>query len=198
MLANAARLKQCLQETFREDEMQRSQNRILTTHVGSLPRPADLLSMVRARASGGAVDEASYGARLRGAVADIVQRQIDCGIDIVNDGEMSKQSFLTYVGERFGGFAPDPDAPKGSPFANSREFKAFPEFYQWAARARPPPAAGIVRLGCMGPVVYKGHAQLKADLDNLKAAVAGKSIAEVFVPAIAPASVEDWFKNRHY
>ena len=86
--------------------LNRSKDRILTTHVGSLPRPPDLLDMMKVRLGGGACDETAYEARLRSAVAEIVRRQIDCGIDIVADGEMSKPGFFTYVSERLAGFEP--------------------------------------------------------------------------------------------
>ena len=98
------------------------------------------------------VDEAAYGARLPGAVQEIVSKQVELGIDIVDDGEYSKPSFVTYVNERLGGFEPDADTPNRSPWAGSREALAFPEFY----------AAGHVgsrqrRMVCTGPVTYKGH-----------------------------------------
>lgn len=178
--------------------MKRSTDRILTTHAGSLPRPDDLLQMIRGKVAGRPIDDGAFAACVRRAVGDIVRRQVECGIDIVNDGEMGKPSFLTYVGERLAGFEPDPQAPKASPFANSREFKAFPEFYAWAARVMPSPAAGAVRLACTGPVAYKGRQHIQADLENLKAAVQGLNVTEVFVPAISPASIEDFQKNRYY
>jgi 5-methyltetrahydropteroyltriglutamate--homocysteine methyltransferase len=178
--------------------MRRSADRILATHTGSLPRPDDLLAMIRARSRGEAADEAAYQARVRSAVAEIVHKQVELGIDIVSDGEMGKQSFLTYVGERLGGFEPDLDAPPGSPFAKSREFRDFPEFYEWLGRAMPSPAVGVKRIACTGPVTYKGHAQVQADIDNLKAALEGKTVADAFIPAISPASIEDWQRNKYY
>src|SRR5262245_50954050 len=111
--------------------MLHSTDRILTTHAGSLPRPADLLAMMRSRQKGDAVDGAAYDARVRSAVAEIARKQADLGVDIISDGELSKPSFLTYVSDRLAGFEPDTDAPRGSPFAKSREFQAFPEFYEW-------------------------------------------------------------------
>ncbi|HET9490392.1 MAG TPA: cobalamin-independent methionine synthase II family protein [Methylomirabilota bacterium] len=178
--------------------MKRSTERILTTHAGSLPRPDDVLTMVQARAAGGRFDESAYRARLRQAVADVVRQQVRLGIDVVDDGEMSKPGFIHYVNERLGGFAPSPDAPSRSTWADSREVRAFPEFYAWFAQALPSPAARAPHLACVGPVSYKGHALLQADLDNLKAALAGVSPAEVFVPAVSPSNVEEWNPNRHY
>ncbi len=173
--------------------MQHSTRRILTTHAGSLPRPADLLDTLLAREQGKAIDEAAYGARLPGAVKDIVEKQVELGIDIVDDGEYSKPSFVTYVNERLGGFSPDADTPNRSPWAGSREALAFPEFY----------AAGHVgsrqrRTVCTGPVTYKGQAQLQRDIANLKAAMRESEVEEAFMPSISPSNVEEWQRNAYY
>src|SRR5919204_3591485 len=109
--------------------MKRSIDRILTTHVGSLPRPADLLDVVQAREEGKPVDAKAHAARLCAAVAEIVRKQIDLGIDIIDDGEFGKPSFVSYVNERLGGFEVDKDLPRPSPWAGSREARSFPEFY---------------------------------------------------------------------
>ena len=173
--------------------MQHSTSRILTTHAGSLPRPADLLDTLLAREQGKTIDEAAYGARLPGAVKEIVEKQVELGIDIVDDGEYSKPSFVTYVNERLGGFEPDADTPNRSPWAGSREAIAFPEFY----------AAGHVgsrqrRTVCTGPVTYKGHAQLQRDIANLKAAMRESEVEEAFMPSISPSNVEEWQRNAYY
>jgi 5-methyltetrahydropteroyltriglutamate--homocysteine methyltransferase len=178
--------------------MKRSSDRILTTHAGSLPRPDDLLEMVQARTTGGSMSTSAYAARLSGAVADIVARQTTLGVDVVDDGEMSKPGFIHYVNERLGGFEPSPEAPAASTWAGSREVKAFPEFYEWFGRAMPSPAARAAHLACTGPITYKGHALLRADLDNLQAALARSGAAEAFVPAVSPSNVGDWQKNLHY
>src|SRR3954469_8688271 len=109
--------------------MKHSADRILTTHVGSLPRPADLYAMSVARREGRKIDEAAFEARVRAAVSDIVRKQAALGIDIVDDGEMSKPSFITYINERLSGFEPDSAARNQSPWAGSREVREFPEFY---------------------------------------------------------------------
>ena len=173
--------------------MQHSTSRILTTHAGSLPRPADLLDTLLAREQGKPVDEAAYDARLPGAVQEIVDKQVELGIDIVDDGEYSKPSFVTYVNERLGGFEPDADSPNRSPWAGSREALSFPEFY----------AAGHVgsrqrRTVCTGPVTYKGHAQLQRDIANLKAAMKAAKVKEAFMPSISPSNVEEWQRNAYY
>ena len=148
--------------------MQRSSERILTTHVGSLPRPADVLEAVNAKEQGEPVDEAAHAARLRGAVSEIVRKQIELGIDVIDDGEFGKPSFVSYVNERLGGFEPDTEVRRGSPWADSREARSFPEFYaEGLASAR------HSRMVCTGPVSYRGREQLQRDIDNLKAALDG-------------------------
>ena len=171
--------------------MKRSSDRVLTTHVGSLPRPADLLDVVRAKEEGKPIDEKAHAARLREAVADVVRKQIDLGIDIVDDGEYGKPSFVSYVNERLGGFEFDKEVPRQSPWAGSREAKSFPEFYgdgHVAARQN--------HMVCTAPVTYRGMAQLKTDIDNLKAALDGAQ--EAFMPAISPTSAADWQRNGYY
>ncbi|MBO0766115.1 MAG: hypothetical protein J2P50_16210, partial [Hyphomicrobiaceae bacterium] len=175
--------------------MQRSGERILTTHVGSLPRPRDLHAMTVARQKGDPVDEAAYGARIRQAVADIVRKQAALGIDIVADGEMSKPSFITYINERLSGFEPDTARPNQSPWAGSREVVAFPDFYRTQLSNV---HTRHVHHICSGPVKYRGQQQLKTDLDNLKAALTGVSVAEAFVPATSVSSIEDWNRNAYY
>src|SRR5262249_9211755 len=122
--------------------MKRSIDRILTAHVGSVPRPADLLDVVQAKEEGKPVDAKAHAARLRDAVAEVVRKQIDLGIDIIDDGEYGKPSFVSYVNERLGGFEFDREA-RQSPWAGSREAQSFPEFYgDGHVAARPPRPAG--------------------------------------------------------
>jgi 5-methyltetrahydropteroyltriglutamate--homocysteine methyltransferase len=177
--------------------LKRSTERILTTHAGSLPRPADLLAMIQAKERGAAYDRDAYAARVRNAVAEIVAKQARLGLDVVDDGEMGKPGFIPYVNERLAGFEPD-SARRGSPFAGSREFKSFPEFYEWFGRTLPSPAASLPHMVCTGPISYQGHALVKADIDNLKAALKDVSAEEAFLPAISPTSIEDWQTNRYY
>lgn len=177
--------------------MKRSTDRILTTHAGSLPRPADLLKLIQAKERGEPYDRDAYAARVRSAVATIVAKQAQLGLDVIDDGEMGKPGFIPYVNDRLAGFEPD-RGRSGSPFAGSREFKAFPEFYEWFGRTLPSPAASLPHMVCSGPISYKGHAQVKADIANLKAALEGIHAEEAFLPAISPTSVEDWQRNRYY
>ena len=106
---------------------QQNTDRILTTHVGSLPRPKDLLDLMKARLAGEVYDQAAYDARVRQAVADCVRRQAETGIDVVSDGEQSKPGFFTYVRERLDGFEPRPHQSMNL-FAAERA--AFPEYYE--------------------------------------------------------------------
>ena len=173
--------------------MQRSTGRILTTHTGSLPRPLDLLQMIRAKANGVPVDEKALAARVRSGVAEIVKSQVDLGIDVVNDGEFSKASFVTYARERLGGLTPREGVRRA--WADSREVHSFPEFYAATLGAV---NQRQMQMVCTGPVTYKGKAALEADLDNLKAAMRGKKVAGAFIPSISPSNIEDWNKNEHY
>ena len=107
--------------------MQRSTDRILTTHTGSLPRPLDLLQMIRAKTNGVPVDEAALAKRVRSGVAEIVAKQTELGIDVVDDGEFSKASFVTYARDRLGGLSPREGVRRS--WMSSREALSFPEFY---------------------------------------------------------------------
>src|SRR5213594_3269782 len=177
--------------------MQRSTDRILTTHAGSLPRPGDLLELIQAKATGRPHDQEAFASRVKRAVDEIVRKQTDLGVDVVDDGEMGKPGFIPYVNERLSGFEPDPEG-RGSPWSGSREVRAFPEFYEWFSRAMPSPAVRSLHMVCTGPIAYKGHKHVQADIENLKASTAGTQAEEAFIPAISPTSVEDWQKNAYY
>jgi 5-methyltetrahydropteroyltriglutamate--homocysteine methyltransferase len=162
--------------------MKRSTGNLLTTHVGSLPRPTDLLE-----------NPGVDAVRLRQAVVDVVRQQADIGIDVVDDGEFSKPSFVTYVRERLHGMAPTGGVRPGL-WGQSRDARAFPEFYRKQV-------GGVINqpnYGCVGPVSYKGEALLKTDLENLKAALGAVKVAEAFVPSISPANIESWNVNKYY
>jgi 5-methyltetrahydropteroyltriglutamate--homocysteine methyltransferase len=175
--------------------MKHSTDKILTTHAGSLPRPDDWLEMMMARDKTGKTDDAAYKARNKQAVSDIVAKQRELGIDIIDDGEQGKPSFLTYINERLGGY--EPRGPRGSPWAGSREVKAFPEYYEQLVKGGGGPAAAI-KMVCTGPVTYKGQAQLQNDIDNFKAALKGTDPGDAFIPAISIANIEEWQKNEYY
>jgi 5-methyltetrahydropteroyltriglutamate--homocysteine methyltransferase len=173
--------------------MNRSTDRFLTTHAGSLPRPAELLEAISAREQGRPVDEQAQASRVRDAVKYVVRKQIELGIDIIDDGEYSKPSFVTYVNERLGGFEIDKEAVARSPWAGSREALSFPEFY-----AQGHVGARQNRMVCTGPITYKGQAQLQRDIANLKSALIGVKVADVFMPAISPSNIEEWQGNLYY
>jgi 5-methyltetrahydropteroyltriglutamate--homocysteine methyltransferase len=186
--------------------MKTSTDRILATHVGSIPRPESIRELLRARLDGRAVDPEALAARVKDAVADVVRQQAECGIDVVSDGEMSKPSFIAYSDERLAGFTPmrpdDPNVPASNTSGSwatrldtRREWRAFREYYEtYLPAAMPPSAPPTV---CTGPIAYKGEALLKRDLANLKAALQTAGVTEAFVPAIAPGMVgRD--QNRYY
>lgn len=170
--------------------MRHSAERIYTTHVGSLPRPAALLDLMKAAAEGRPVEPALRAEAERFAVADAVARQRAAGLDIVSDGEQSKTGFFAYIGQRLSGYEPRPDR---SPLDGFKpEIDAFPEYYEQYLKTAMTggTAAPAVPLGCTGPVSYIGHEQLGRDLDNLRAAV-GETASpdDVFVSAVAPSGV---------
>jgi 5-methyltetrahydropteroyltriglutamate--homocysteine methyltransferase len=162
-------------------------HRILTTHVGSLPRP-DALSkmMVDGKAGTEPFDKA-----VREAVKDIVLKQAEVGLDVIDDGEQSKAGFLIYVKERLAGMEQRDDTPPG--FSETREIKAFPEFYECGHSG-----AAHRRMMTTKPIAYVGQKQLHADLENLKAAAKHVNVADVFVPAISPSNIEASQVNRFY
>jgi 5-methyltetrahydropteroyltriglutamate--homocysteine methyltransferase len=174
--------------------MRRSTDRILTTHAGSLPRPADLLAMGEAKQDGKPVDARAYEERLTAAVGEIVRKQAELGIDIVDDGEYGKPGFVTYVNERLSGFEVDRERTGRSPWEGSREVKSFPEFYAETTGA----GSRHVHMVCTSPISYRGHAQLQRDFANFRVALADVDVAEAFIPAISPANVEDWQRNAYY
>ncbi len=177
--------------------MKRSTDRILTTHVGSLPRPEDLFELMLDKMDGKPIDEQAYEERVRKAVVDSVRQQVDAGLDVVSDGEMGKPSFITYAAQRLDGLEKREGA-RPSPFAESRETADFPDYYKSAAAEQVSARRRRARMVCAGPIKYKGHAQLGADLEALKLALKGVDAVEAFVPAIAPSNVETTTPNEYY
>jgi 5-methyltetrahydropteroyltriglutamate--homocysteine methyltransferase len=160
--------------------------RILTTHVGSLPRPDGLAELM----AGGKSGTPGYAETVQKAVADVVRRQGECGIDIVDDGEQSKPGFVAYVSERLSGLEP---IAGDSPQLNSREREAFPEFYAHGHSGTAPP-----RMATTGAIRYSGQDALQTDIGNLKAALKGEDVVDVFMPSASPASFERYQENRFY
>jgi 5-methyltetrahydropteroyltriglutamate--homocysteine methyltransferase len=178
--------------------MRHSIERILTTHAGSLPRPDDLRDLLIAKDEGRPYDQAALATRVRSAVAEVVRQQITSGIDIINDGEESKRSFSTYVRERFSGCEERPPSPDERPaMISGRDMPEFAEYF--ASRGGFGGASANARqVFCTGPLKYVGHAAVRADIENFKAALAGVTMAEAFLPAIAPGTIEHWLRNRYY
>ncbi len=189
--------------------MRRSQDRIITTHVGSLSRPPALLELNRARAEGKA-DAASYAKGLAAAVTEVVNRQHAVGIDIPNDGEFGKPmsaaydygAWWNYAFERIEGFAAPESMPESehkkstvaelalTSFARRRDWQQFSEFYQdpTSGLVGSAPARRLRRPVCVGALRYKGQAQTQADIANLKKAMAAAGIQEGFMTSVAPGS----------
>jgi 5-methyltetrahydropteroyltriglutamate--homocysteine methyltransferase len=145
------------------------------------------------------LDEAALEAEIKNAVAEIVRRQVEIGIDVVSDGEMGKVGFIPYVNERLNGFEPGKGGPRPNSWANSRETRAFPEYYDWASKL--PGAAGspgALRWVCTGPISYKGMAQFQRDAATFRAALEKTPAQEAFIPAISPSNVAAWESNEYY
>jgi 5-methyltetrahydropteroyltriglutamate--homocysteine methyltransferase len=166
-----------------------------------MPRPKEIYEVMQARAAGAAPDAMSYENLLRAHVTDIVRRQVEAGIDVVNDGECGKVSFNNYVAERLAGFAPRVPAgglgvPTGPIGIGGRDFRQFPDYYEQVLKHNP--FAGIIRVPpqvCVAPIAYVGHRQLARDIANLKHAMAAADADEGFLPAISPIPMT---KNEHY
>jgi len=170
--------------------MQRSQDRFLTTHTGSLPRPADLITMMYAKEEGVPVDKAALAARVKTAVAELVKKQADAGVDLINDGEMSKPSYATYVKDRLEGFG-----GTGNTFVyqDVHEFPALEKrvFGDPGRSRRKTPA-------CNAPIGVRDKDAPVVDADNLKTALANVKSVGGFMSAASPGVVSLFFRNDHY
>jgi 5-methyltetrahydropteroyltriglutamate--homocysteine methyltransferase len=175
--------------------MRRSTERILTTHVGSLARPTDLLDTMKEKENGRPYDRAVFDRQVREAVADRVRQQVENGIDVVTDGEMSKTSFLDYVKDRLGGFEYDESGFRGIAPSWQKEVDDFPEYYADYFKKYAATVAPLRRLVCTGPISYAGHELVQTDIANLKAAVEPYDVADVFMPSTGPSG---FGRNEHY
>jgi 5-methyltetrahydropteroyltriglutamate--homocysteine methyltransferase len=170
--------------------IQQNNGRIQTTHIGSLPRPHDLLDIMKAKFAKQPYDDKAYQAKLSKAVADCVRKQVDCGIDFVTDGEFSKPGFFTYIQERLEGFEARPNQKL---ILFQKEVSSFPEYY--AEYFKQAMMGGtivpITPVVCVGPVKYRGERLLQIDIENLKAAAKAAGVPEkkAFLPATAPSGV---------
>jgi 5-methyltetrahydropteroyltriglutamate--homocysteine methyltransferase len=173
--------------------MKTSKDRILTTHTGSLPRPKALIDLVINRERGAAVDAAAFEAETAKAVNEVVARQVETGIDVVSDGEMSKPSYTTYIRHRVGGIEPDPRAAeKGRDIMIGRDLLAHPDF------VRPGNFSASPFPGCVGPLRYQDRSELDRDLANLRAAVSTSSPTDAFMTAPSPGILTRFIINLHY
>ncbi len=173
--------------------MQHSSERILTTHTGSLPRPPSLQDLLYAQERGEAVDQAIFEREAREAVNAVVRQQASCGLDIVNDGEMSKFNYSNYIKDRLSGFQ---GASKPPTLQGLSDLLEFPEYAQRVAAAMP--VAGIRTPSCTGPITYTGADQLRRDLANLEAASREVQPAEVFMTAASPGTSAGMLSNQYY
>ena len=174
--------------------MQRSTERILTTHTGSLPRPPDLLALLQATNDGQPGARQAFRERARTAVAEVVRQQAEAGIDIVSDGEMAKPSFVHYVRDRLAGFEGVSSRPSGLNFDEE-----FPGFEAWRTRGSTVPASPFQsRPLCTGPLAWKDKGELQADIDALKAALAGVQVTEAFVPCASVGIIAQRMDNAYY
>ena len=170
--------------------MKRSIERFLTTHTGSLPRAEDLVRTMFAKEEGVPVDPAALKARIRLAVADVVKQQVEAGIDIVNDGEMSKPSYATYIKDRLDGFGGE------SRPLTYQDLVDFPDF---ARRVFGDPGRARRKTpGCNGPISLRDADAAAVDVDNLQAALARVNAEEGFLSAASPGVIALFFHNGHY
>ena len=178
--------------------MKRSSNRILTTHVGSLIRPAALQEFLRARQGGKSYDETAYQKCLTASVAEVVSQQAETGVDVVSDGEFGKSiSWSQYALERLSGFERRVlKSEAANPFKRGADRTRFSEFYA-ELDAREGVATRTEAI-CVGPIKYTGQAELQRDIDNFKAALKTAKVEEAFLPVAAPASVIPDRKNEYY
>ncbi len=171
--------------------MQISSQRILTTHVGSMPRPQPVVDILFAEDRGDDVDRAAYDQVMRDAVNDTVARQIGAGVDVVSDGEMSKISYATYIRHRLTGFEIG-DAPRATP----KDLDDFPEFKERLASAGGTPK--YHRPICRGPIAIKDLSSLEKDIANLKAAQTESGAGEAFMNSASPGVIAVFQPNEYY
>jgi 5-methyltetrahydropteroyltriglutamate--homocysteine methyltransferase len=199
--------------------MQRSTDRILVTHVGSLVRPMSIRHILWAREHGQSYDEVAYTKTLRSEVADVVKKQADVGVDVVSDGEYGKAGWIRYVSERLGGFVHReirPNDHEQNPIYVIREAQKFPEFYaaytpiqyydwlppgQSTTSLKADPEAmrrNLLVWECVAPIAYKGQAAISQDIDNFQSALKGVSVKGAFMPVAAPMSARGLWLNAYY
>ena len=171
--------------------MKRSMSRILTTHTGSLPRSPELQDLLRLREDQQSFDEASFQSSIRGAVSDILDRQQNAGIDVVNDGEQGRSQYATYVKERLTGF-------EGERMVRSRPRLDDADFPEYAATQTSMSSRNMPQPACTGPIAWKDWPAVERDIANLREAVAGRQVEEVFMTAASPGVIANFLPNEYY
>jgi 5-methyltetrahydropteroyltriglutamate--homocysteine methyltransferase len=177
--------------------MKRSMERILTTHVGSLTRPVEIVDAMRARVNQEPYDAQRFAENLRQGVADVVRKQSEVGIDIVSDGEFGKSGFATYINERLSGFERQPGNPAASGVSRGKDRRDFADFYREYDRLTQSHRPVSIRWVCTGPIAYD-PTLLQIDISNFKAALADASVQDAFMPVAAPITVETDRPNEYY
>jgi 5-methyltetrahydropteroyltriglutamate--homocysteine methyltransferase len=170
--------------------MKRSTDRILTTHTGSLPRPAELRALLTAQEAGTPPDRAVLDAAVRTAVGQIVTQQVAAGLDVVNDGEQGKPGYATYIKDRVTGFG-----GQSKVTTVWTEARDFPEYW---ARLTGNTRSAFSRPACDGPIAWKDFGAVRRDIETLAAAVAGTPATETFMSAASPGVVSIFLANEHY
>ena len=170
--------------------MKRSTDRFLTTHTGSLPRPEDLIRMMYAKEEGVPVDAAALSQRVATAVEEVVRKQAAAGVDVINDGEMSKPSYATYIKDRLSGFG-------GT--GNTFVYQDLTDFPNLAKRVFGDPGRSRRKTpACNAAIGVRNPQAAQTDVDHLKSALAGVEAQEAFMTAASPGVVSLFFRNEHY
>ncbi|MGH3199895.1 MAG: cobalamin-independent methionine synthase II family protein [Streptosporangiaceae bacterium] len=172
--------------------MKRSVDRILTTHTGSLPRPRELLDLLAAGREGKA-DPSTVASRVREAVSEVVRRQASSGVDVVNDGELSKEGYSTYVRERLSGFEGE-----GEQATQMTDMTDFPGYLEMMFSQLGDVGSALAPPACVGDIKVKDPGQVRTDIENLQAATAGAQVEDVFMSAASPGVIALFFANHHY
>ncbi|MFQ6028121.1 MAG: cobalamin-independent methionine synthase II family protein [Dehalococcoidia bacterium] len=171
--------------------MKRSETRILTTHTGSLPRSPSQQDLLRVREDQQQYDPAAFDARVREAVADVVQHQQDVGIDVINDGEQGRSQYAAYVKERLSGF-------EGERLIRARPRLDDLDFPEYAEVRTHTSSSTIPQPTCSGPIAWKDREAVQKDIDNLKAATANSQAEEVFMTSASPGVIANFLPNEYY
>ena len=177
--------------------MLKSRDRILTTHVGSLTRPPEIIDAMRARVNNEPYNEESFAESLRKGVLEVVREQAEVGVDVISDGEFGKSGFAAYINERLNGFERRPGKPGESGVSRGKDRADFAAFYQEYDRITAAHRPVAVRWVCTGPIKYDPRL-LQIDIANFKAALESVSVEEAFLPVAAPITVETDHGNEYY